>query len=261
MIVRMGEGRTSLLVRLFDEPSTRIADPYLARAYSLAEKARGATHPNPLVGCVVVNDDSIVGEGFHARAGEPHAEVIALQSAGPRAEGATAYVTLEPCNHTGQTPPCTTALIDAGVRRVVIGCSDPNPTVAGGGAEALRGAGVDVEFSENAHIFEDQNADWRSWAVTGRPWVSLKTALTLDGHATSDHDARTFITGEEARAVTMVLRARATAVAVGARTALIDRPHLDLDRSVASPHPAAAPRAGNRLHDYSRRSCAGSCRG
>ncbi len=140
---------------------------------------------------MIVDGDSIVGEGFHAKAGEPHAEVIALRDAGGRAQGATAYVTLEPCNHTGQTPPCTTALIDAGIGRVVIGCTDPNPAVAGGGVDTLRAAGIDVDLSEDPDIFEAQNADWRAWVVTGRPWVTVKTALTIDGHATGTHDTRT----------------------------------------------------------------------
>jgi diaminohydroxyphosphoribosylaminopyrimidine deaminase/5-amino-6-(5-phosphoribosylamino)uracil reductase len=229
----MGEERTSLLVRLFDEPSTRISDPHLARAFALAEKGRGRTHPNPVVGCVLVRDGEVVGEGYHERAGGPHAEVVALEAAGSAAENATAYVTLEPCNHTGQTPPCTEALLRAGVAAAVIGSRDPNPSVSGGGVEALRTAGVSVEFSDDAEIFEAQNADWRHWVLTGRPWVTLKTALSLDGRATGTRDVRTSISGPAAREVTMRLRERATAVAVGARTALIDQPRLDVEPPVS----------------------------
>jgi diaminohydroxyphosphoribosylaminopyrimidine deaminase/5-amino-6-(5-phosphoribosylamino)uracil reductase len=200
----------------------------LARAYTLAEKGLGTTHPNPMVGCVVVRDGSIVGEGYHQKAGGSHAEVRALESAGSWARGATVYVTLEPCNHHGKTPPCTQALIEAGVDRVVVGAPDPNPAVSGGGADALRQAGLDVEFCDDPEPFVSLNQDWYHWLETGRPWVTLKTALSLDGHASSAHDVRTKITAQECRSLTMRLRRRATAVAVGGHTALVDRPHLDV---------------------------------
>jgi diaminohydroxyphosphoribosylaminopyrimidine deaminase/5-amino-6-(5-phosphoribosylamino)uracil reductase len=224
-------------VRLFDEPSASITDSYLARAYELAENGRGCTHPNPVVGCVIVKDGSIVGEGYHAQAGGPHAEVLALSAAGSVARGATAYVTLEPCNHHGKTAPCTDALRAAGIARVIMGCADPNPRVTGGGAEALRASGIEILFSDEPEPFEMQNTDWRAWVSRGTPWVTLKTALTLDGRATRDLDVRTQITGSEARETTMRLRRRATAVAVGARTALVDKPRLDLSPASTDEQP------------------------
>lgn len=239
-------------MRLFDEPSSLITDPYLARAYDLARQGRGTTHPNPNVGCVIVRDEAIVGEGYHSRAGEPHAEVIALGSAGSWARGATTYVTLEPCNHEGKTPPCTRALLDAGVDRVVIGAPDPNPHVSGGGAAVLRSAGLEVEFSDSPAVFEAMNEDWSRWLVTGRPWVTVKSALSLDGRMSSTTTQRTRISGDAARSLTMALRARATAVAVGANTAVVDEPHLDLDGaypSEAQPRRVVIARDSSRVPD------------
>ncbi|MDZ4064573.1 MAG: bifunctional diaminohydroxyphosphoribosylaminopyrimidine deaminase/5-amino-6-(5-phosphoribosylamino)uracil reductase RibD, partial [Coriobacteriia bacterium] len=134
----------------------------LRRAYELAERGRGTTSPNPLVGCVIAQDDEIVGEGFHARAGGPHAEAVALAQAGPRAAGATAYVTLEPCNHFGRTPPCSETLITRGIAGVVVGMADPNP-VAIGGAVRLREASVEVEFEPDPTPFQIQNESWLHW--------------------------------------------------------------------------------------------------
>ncbi len=142
-------------MRLFSDAASAVADPFLRRAFELAENGRGTASPNPLVGCVVVRDGAIVGQGWHARAGEPHAEVNALAQAGERARGATAYVTLEPCDHTGRTGPCTLALRKAGVAEVVAGMPDPNPEVDGGGAEALRASGIEVRFAADPSPFEE----------------------------------------------------------------------------------------------------------
>jgi len=225
-------------MRLFGDDSHAIPDPFLRRAYELAELGRGTTSPNPVVGCVVVSDGVIVGEGYHARAGGPHAEVVALEAAADRARGATAYVTLEPCNHHGKTPPCTQALIAAGVSRVVAGMSDPNTEVGGAGAETLRQAGIEVTFAEDPAPFAVQNEEWVHWLATGLPWVRVKTALTLDGHPALARDERVTLTGSEARGITMRLRAQSDAVVVGAHTAEIDDPSLlvrgDSGRPVAS---------------------------
>ncbi|MDI6692933.1 MAG: bifunctional diaminohydroxyphosphoribosylaminopyrimidine deaminase/5-amino-6-(5-phosphoribosylamino)uracil reductase RibD [Anaerosomatales bacterium] len=211
---------------LFSSDAHRIEDPFMRRAYELAERGRGSVSPNPVVGCVLVRDGVIVGEGYHARAGEDHAEVVALKTAGQKAEGTTAYVTLEPCNHFGKTPPCAPALVRAGVREVVIGMRDPNPAVTGNGAEALREAGVAVRFAEDSTPFERQNEAWLHRIRTGRPFVTVKIALSLDGKPALHVDKRAWITGAGGAKATMQLRSRSTAVAVGASTASIDDPLL-----------------------------------
>lgn len=212
-------------MRLFTDVASSITDPFMRRAFELAENGRGTTSPNPMVGCVLVQDDEVVGEGYHARAGEPHAEVLALRAAGPRAAGATAYVTLEPCNHEGRTPACSEALLTRAVAGVVIGMRDPNP-VAVGGAVRLREAGVEVEFEADPTPYEVQNEAWLHYVRTGRPFIQVKTALSLDGHASSGAGARCAITGAGGREVTMRLRAAADAVVVGSSTARIDDPAL-----------------------------------
>jgi diaminohydroxyphosphoribosylaminopyrimidine deaminase/5-amino-6-(5-phosphoribosylamino)uracil reductase len=227
-------------MRLFSDTSQSVVDPWLRRALDLAESGRGTTSPNPMVGCVIVRDGAVVGEGFHERAGGPHAEVTALVAAGDRARGATAYVTLEPCNHTGRTPPCAPALVLAGVRHVVIGMRDPNPAVAGGGADVLRAAGISIEFSADPAPFMEQNIEWLHSVASGRPYVRVKTALTLDGRPALAPGVRSAITGEGARALTMRLRAAADGVMVGAATVAIDDPALtvrDADGSAASRQP------------------------
>ena len=155
---------------------------HLARALELAERGRPTAHPNPIVGAVVVKDGEIVGEGWHERTGEPHAEVLALRRAGERARGSTLYLTMEPCSHHGSTPPCTEAVLAAGVSRVVAASLDPNPK-AGGGLDRLRKAGIEVE---NADLFEAraQNEAWRTWVSKNRPFVTYKAAMTLDGRLT-----------------------------------------------------------------------------
>lgn len=198
----------------------------MRRALALAERGRGQVAPNPLVGAVVVNDGRVVGEGWHAMYGGPHAEVAALAAAGEQARGATIYVTLEPCNHTGKTPPCTQALIDAGVSRVVYAAADPNPIAAGGGArlqqhgiQTLQGVLQDAAYEQNAPFFHYARG-------ATRPWVTLKLALSLDG-AIADHTRQPgWITGPAARKQVHRLRASADAVAVGIGTALADDPQL-----------------------------------
>jgi diaminohydroxyphosphoribosylaminopyrimidine deaminase / 5-amino-6-(5-phosphoribosylamino)uracil reductase len=199
---------------------------YLERALELAEHGRGTTHPNPVVGAVVVSGDEIVGEGWHERKGGPHAEVVALESAGSRARDATVYVTLEPCAHHGATPPCTEALLDAGVARVVAGQRDPNPE-QGGGLEKLRAAGIEIELAEGEIAFHcrQQIEEWRTWVTVGRPFVTYKVAVTLDGRIRVPGER--WVTGETSRKLVHVLRAQSDAVAVGMGTVRWDNPRLD----------------------------------
>jgi diaminohydroxyphosphoribosylaminopyrimidine deaminase/5-amino-6-(5-phosphoribosylamino)uracil reductase len=195
----------------------------LARALELAERGRGTTHPNPLVGAVVVGEGEVVGEGWHERKGGPHAEIVALEAAGERARDATLYVTMEPCLHHGDTPPCTTAVLEAGVARVVTGSLDPNPE-AGGGLERLREAGLDVELIDSFEA-RAQNEAWRTWIVQGRPFVTYKAAMTLDGRLTVRGDR--WVSGEDSRRLVHELRAASDAVAVGMGTVRADAPRLD----------------------------------
>jgi diaminohydroxyphosphoribosylaminopyrimidine deaminase / 5-amino-6-(5-phosphoribosylamino)uracil reductase len=194
----------------------------LARALELAERGRGTTYPNPIVGAVLVRDGEIVGEGWHERKGGPHAEIVALEAAGERARGATLYVTMEPCAHHGSTPPCADAIVAAGVAKVLAGTLDPNPEAAGGLA-VLRAAGVDVE---NLDSFEAraQNEGWRMWVAHGRPFVVLKLAVTLDGRVAIPGSR--WISGEESRRRVHELRAEVDAVAVGMGTVRADDPQL-----------------------------------
>jgi len=196
---------------------------FLARTLELAERGRDTTHPNPVVGAVVVRDGEVVAEGWHERKGEPHAEVVALETAGERAGGATLYLSMEPCSHHGSTPPCTQAVLEAGVAEVVVASLDPNPE-ARGGLDVLRGAGVQVE---NADLFEArvQNEAWRTWVTSRRPFVTYKAAVTLDGRVTVPGEG--WISGERSRKLVHELRAGSDAVAVGMGTVLADDPGLD----------------------------------
>jgi diaminohydroxyphosphoribosylaminopyrimidine deaminase / 5-amino-6-(5-phosphoribosylamino)uracil reductase len=194
----------------------------LERAVELAERGRGTTHPNPLVGAVVVRDGEFVGEGWHERKGGPHAEVVALEAAGERARGATLFVTMEPCAHHGSTPPCTDAVLAAGIVRVVAGSLDPNPE-AGGGLALLAGRGVETELVDS-FTARALNEAWRTWVVRRRPFVILKLAVTLDGRVAMGD--RRWITGEESRRRVHELRAQVDAVAVGTGTARTDAPLL-----------------------------------
>jgi len=199
---------------------------FLERALELAERGRGTTHPNPIVGAVVVAGDEIVGEGWHERKGGPHAEVVALEAAGDRARGATAYVTLEPCAHHGTTPPCVDALLEAGVVRVVAGQLDPHRE-HGGGLERLAANGVDVELADGDLGFRcrQQIEEWRTWVATGRPFVTYKVAVTVDGKVRVPGSR--WVTGEDSRRLVHVLRAQSDAVAVGMGTVRWDNPRLD----------------------------------
>jgi len=198
----------------------------MRRALELAALARGKTSPNPLVGAVVVKDGVIVGEGYHRKAGTPHAEVIALQEAGARAKGADLYVSLEPCCHYGRTPPCTKAIIEAGIKRVVVACEDPNPLVAGKGIEILRQAGITVDVGVLREEARRLNEVFFKYITTGRPFVTLKAAMSLDGKiATFTGDSK-WITGEQARQYAHQMRAEHDAVMVGIGTVLADDPLL-----------------------------------
>jgi len=198
----------------------------LERALELAERGRGTTHPNPVVGAVVVRDGEVVGEGWHERKGGPHAEVVALQAAGDAAQGATLYVTQEPCRHSGETPPCTAAVLESGIARVVAGALDPNPK-AGGGLEELRTAGVEVELATGEPAFwaRAQNDAWRTWISLRRPFVTYKAAVTLDGRMTVPGER--WVSGEESRQLVHEVRAASDAVAVGMGTVRADNPRLD----------------------------------
>lgn len=198
----------------------------MRRAVRLAARALGATSPNPVVGCVVLDaSGQQAGEGFHQRAGGPHAEVHALRDAGTRARGGTAYVTLEPCNHTGRTGPCAQALIDAGIARVVYAVGDPDPH-ATGGADTLRAAGIVVEEGLLADEAEAGNIAWLTSVRLGRPYVRWKYAATLDGRIAAQDGTSRWITSPESRADVHRLRAEADAVIVGSGTARADDPHL-----------------------------------
>jgi diaminohydroxyphosphoribosylaminopyrimidine deaminase/5-amino-6-(5-phosphoribosylamino)uracil reductase len=193
---------------------------FLERALELAERGRGTTHPNPVVGAVVVRDGEVVGEGWHERRGGPHAEVRALEAAGEQARGATMYVTLEPCSRHGSTPPCVDAIAAAGVAKVVVGADDPTQD----GAARLREAGVEVDVLDD-WAARQQNEAWLTWATQGRPFVTYKAAVTLDSRMTVP-DQR-WVSGEESRRLTHELRARSDAVAVGMGTVRSDNPRLD----------------------------------
>jgi len=197
----------------------------MALALALAERGRGTTRPNPLVGCVLVRGGVVIGEGWHERAGEPHAEVHALRAAGD-AQGATAYVTLEPCSHFGHTPPCADALIKAGVRRVVVAARDPDPRVNGRGLEKLRAAGLEVVTGVLAGEAEAQNEVFRTPHLKSRPWVLYKTAMTLDGKIATRTGKSRWITGEASRARVQRWRGEHDAIAVGVNTVLLDDPLL-----------------------------------
>ncbi|HLU24797.1 MAG TPA: bifunctional diaminohydroxyphosphoribosylaminopyrimidine deaminase/5-amino-6-(5-phosphoribosylamino)uracil reductase RibD [Longimicrobiales bacterium] len=205
------------------------ADPrdrdFMLRALELARRGWGRVHPNPLVGAVVVREGRVIGEGYHAEYGGPHAEVVALRAAGSAARGATLYVTLEPCNHHGKTPPCTGAILEAGIARVVYGAADPNPR-ARGGAGTLRAAGVDVVGGVCADESRALNAAFFHVHERGAPFVALKYALSLDARLSEAPGRRTAVTGPSAIAETHRLRAGFDAIMVGSRTARIDDPLL-----------------------------------
>lgn len=197
---------------------------YMARALRLAERALYTTDPNPRVGCVLVSDGNIVGEGFHARTGKPHAERHALAAAGEKARGATAYVTLEPCSHTGRTGPCADALVEAGVARVVAAMEDPNPQVAGRGLKRLVDAGLDVAVGLMEADARALNPGFFLRMSQGRPLIRIKAAASLDGRTAMASGESQWITGPEAREDVQRLRARSSAIVTGIGTVLADRP-------------------------------------
>jgi diaminohydroxyphosphoribosylaminopyrimidine deaminase / 5-amino-6-(5-phosphoribosylamino)uracil reductase len=200
----------------------------MQRALTLAARGLETTDPNPRVGCVIARAGRIIGEGWHERAGESHAEALALRAAGEQAAGATAYVTLEPCNHQGRTPPCVAALTAARIARVVYAVADPNPLVNGQGAHALRLAGVEVEAGLNATEARELNAGFIKRMQYGRPWMRLKLAMSLDGRTALANGESQWITGEAAREDVQRWRARSSAILTGVGTVLADDPWLNV---------------------------------
>ncbi|MGC8863802.1 MAG: bifunctional diaminohydroxyphosphoribosylaminopyrimidine deaminase/5-amino-6-(5-phosphoribosylamino)uracil reductase RibD, partial [Armatimonadota bacterium] len=218
---------------------------YMKRALRLA--ARGRTSPNPMVGAVIVSGDQIVGEGYHRSAGEPHAEVVALKRAGERARGAVLYVTLEPCAHYGRTPPCTSAIIDAGIAEVYGAMVDPDPKVSGRGFEELAKAGIAVHFPVMEEQARRLNEAYIKHRITGMPFVILKSAMSLDGRiATRTGDSR-WITNDRSRAFAHHIRSRVDAIIVGAATARTDNPELTarVGRRVFYPRRVVVTRTGD----------------
>lgn len=235
------------------QPHTPAFEQPMRAALELA--ARGPlVDPNPRVGCVLVRDGEVVGRGWHAGAGTPHAEVVALADAGQKARGATAYVTLEPCAHTGRTGPCVDALTDGGVSRVVYGQSDPNP-VAGGGGEVLRSRGVEVQADALATEAEALNERW-TYAVTHeKPWITWKFAMTLDGRSAAADGTSRWISNEQSRAEVHDLRRRVGAIVVGTGTALADDPQLtarSADGVLIGPQPVRVVVGDRDLPDTAR---------
>lgn len=201
---------------------------WMRRAIELARQAQYSTKPNPNVGCVIVKDGIVVGEGFHPKAGQPHAEVFAMRQAGEQARGATAYVTLEPCAHYGRTPPCAKGLVEAGVAKVIVACPDPNPLVAGKGVQILKDAGIDVEVGiceDEAHPLND---GFLKAMATGMPYVRLKIASSLDGRTAMASGESKWITGSEARQDVQHWRAISGAVITGIDTVLADDCQLNV---------------------------------
>ncbi|MCL2304128.1 MAG: bifunctional diaminohydroxyphosphoribosylaminopyrimidine deaminase/5-amino-6-(5-phosphoribosylamino)uracil reductase RibD [Planctomycetaceae bacterium] len=211
----------------------------MLRALELAKQGEGSVPPNPMVGCVVVKDGRIVGEGYHQRYGGPHAEIYALEAAGKNANGATVYVTLEPCGFTGKTPPCTDALIAAKVAQVVVAMRDPNPRVAGKGIELLQKAGIYVSEGENEEEAKTLNEKYLTPFEKNRPWVIAKWAMTLDGKIASKTGSSQWISSEASRLKAQQLRAQVDAIMIGSGTALLDDPQLmvRLPEKMERPHP------------------------
>lgn len=201
---------------------------FMMLAIEQAKRGLYTTRPNPTVGCVIVQAEEIVGQGFHPQAGLPHAEVFALKGAGAKAKGATAYVTLEPCSHTGRTPPCALALIDAGVKRVVIAGLDPNPKVAGRGVALLEQAGIEVTVGVLTSQAEDLNRGFLKAMRTQMPYVRLKIASSLDGRTAMSTGESKWITGVEARADVQKIRAQSGTIITGSQTVIADNPQLNV---------------------------------
>lgn len=203
-----------------------LAEEYMQKAFILAKKGEGRTSPNPVVGAIVVKNGMVVGEGYHPQAGMPHAEIYALNAAGKKAQGATLYVTLEPCNHHGRTPPCTESIINAGITKVVISTPDLNPDVAGGGAQRLREAGVKIEMGVLEKEGRKINEVFFKYSLAKIPFVVLKTAMSLDGKLATRSGDSQWITSEEARRYVHQMRNVYDAIVVGVKTVLRDNPML-----------------------------------
>ena len=199
---------------------------YMARALQLAKRAVNTTHPNPRVACVLVKNNEIIAEGWHARAGEDHAEIVALRQAGKEARGATAYVSLEPCSHTGRTPPCADALIESGISEVVIAMQDPNPVVSGSGIKMLTEAGIKVRTGLLQQQAMELNRGFVKRMKLGLPWVTIKLAASIDGRTAMDNGESKWITGPHARADVQKMRAASSAILTGSGTVLADDPSL-----------------------------------
>ena len=214
---------------------------FMARAIQLASKGLYTTQPNPRVGCVITLNDEIVGEGYHLQAGQAHAEINALQQAGLKAKNATAYVSLEPCSHHGKTPPCSDALIAAGVSRVVCAMRDPNPLVAGQGIKKLEAAGIKVETGVLKAEAEALNPGFIKRMIQGLPFVRVKLAMSLDGRTAMASGESKWITGESARADVQRLRARSSVVLTGSGTVLADNPSMNVRASAKELHCAVEP--------------------
>ncbi|MEW6133287.1 MAG: bifunctional diaminohydroxyphosphoribosylaminopyrimidine deaminase/5-amino-6-(5-phosphoribosylamino)uracil reductase RibD [Pseudomonadota bacterium] len=208
---------------------------YMARALQLAARGINSTSPNPRVGCVIVKDGKIIGEGWHRKAGEPHAEIHALMEAGMAAQGATVYVSLEPCSHHGRTPPCADALVGAGVARVVAAAQDPNPNVSGNGLARLKAAGIAVECGLMEGEARELNEGFFKRMVLGHPLVRIKTASSLDGRTALSSGESKWITGEAARHDVHKLRARSCAILTGIETVLADNPQMNVRLDAARP--------------------------
>lgn len=225
---------------------------YMSLALRLAEQGLYTTDPNPRVGCVIVRDDVVVGQGWHHAAGEPHAEIHALQQSGDKAKGAKVYVTLEPCSHHGRTPPCAEALIKAGVVRVVVAMQDPSPKVAGKGIELLKSSGIDVSVGLLQPQAEALNPGFVSRFSRGRPYVHCKLAMSLDGRTAMASGESKWITSESARTDVQKLRARSSVIVTGIGTVLADDPRMNArvdfevkqpDRVVLDTHLRMSPNA------------------
>jgi diaminohydroxyphosphoribosylaminopyrimidine deaminase/5-amino-6-(5-phosphoribosylamino)uracil reductase len=223
-----------------NDQSTGADAAFMRRALALARRGEGRTSPNPMVGAVLVSRGAVVGEGWHRAAGTPHAEVHALQAAGDEAKGSTLYVTLEPCSHHGRTPPCTDAVVTAGVERVVVAMLDPDGRVAGRGAERLREAGIAVDTGVLEQEARRVNEAYIVHRTLGRPFVTCKAAITLDGRTAAADGSSQWITGAEARRDVHRLRARSDAVVAGIGTVLADDPSLTV-RDVPLIHPGRPP--------------------
>jgi diaminohydroxyphosphoribosylaminopyrimidine deaminase/5-amino-6-(5-phosphoribosylamino)uracil reductase len=203
-----------------------IDEQLMRKALSLARRGLGSTSPNPVVGALVVKDGRIIGSGYHKKAGAPHAEIEALRGAGDRARGATLYVTLEPCHHYGRSPPCTKAILESGIRAVVIGMGDPNPHVTGGGAEYLRSHGIEVTCGVLEKECKMANEVYIKYVTQDRPFVIVKAALTLDGWIATNRGDSKWISNEKSRSFVHALRRRTDAVMVGVETVIADDPLL-----------------------------------